>query len=110
LQVLGRETEEQADPPSGGILQIKPASEPPAAPADIDGGAGENRARVVDVGWRRGRIARRLYLQDAAGRRISLLLGFTPEDLEDYAAAWLAFPPDLPALVAGDGGTSAAGG
>lgn len=79
-------------------------------PGDTDDARTVFTGAAIDVGWRRGRIARRLYLQDAAGRRISLLLGFTPEDLEDYAAAWLAFPPDLPALVAGDGGTSAAGG
>lgn len=50
---------------------------------------------VVRTGFRRGRIARRFYLRDATGRQMALLVGFSPAELEAYAAAWLAFPPGL---------------
>lgn len=80
-----------------------------APPGDVEAPPVPFRGTAIEVGWRRGRIAQRLYLQDAAGRRVSLLLGFPPDDLAAYAAAWLAFPPDLPALIA-DRGARASGG
>ncbi|MEM7499292.1 MAG: hypothetical protein AAF371_15035 [Pseudomonadota bacterium] len=67
------------------------------APATVFEGAD------VKVGFRRGRLARRLYLQDVAGRRVSLLIGFAPAELEAYAAGWLAFPDDAVRPVAGAG-------
>ncbi|MEO1775732.1 MAG: hypothetical protein AAFS07_12350 [Pseudomonadota bacterium] len=57
--------------------------------------------KSIPVGYRRGQIARRLYLSDSIGRRASLLIGFSPAELADFAAAWLAFPPDLDRLLAG---------
>lgn len=37
----------------------------------------------------------RLYLADARGRRVTLLVGLAPSELAAGAAGWLAFPPDL---------------
>ncbi|MEM9761477.1 MAG: hypothetical protein AAF968_03030, partial [Pseudomonadota bacterium] len=92
-----------ADPaPNGGVL-LSDASGPFAFVA-FDRGEGTAslvfldtpgtlfRGRDLAVGFRRGRLARRLYLQDAAGRQVSLLIGFAPAELDAYAAGWLVFP------------------
>jgi hypothetical protein len=46
----------------------------------------------IPVGYRRGRIAERIYVADDVGNKITVLVGFAPSELADTAAAWLAWP------------------
>ena len=48
--------------------------------------------RAVPVGFRRGRLAERILLNDPEGRRAHLLIGFSPEELETLAGLPLREP------------------
>jgi hypothetical protein len=60
----------------------------------LRGTAAPYRGRSVPVGFRRGRLAERIYAADPAGERLSLLVGFPPAELAAGAAAWLAWPEE----------------
>ncbi|WP_285673760.1 hypothetical protein [Paralimibaculum aggregatum] len=85
------------DPASlGATSGIAPAAEPPLShgPAALTLLADGTRltGRREAVGFRRGRLAERIYLEDASGRRAVLLIGFSPAELAASAGAGLAWP------------------
>ncbi|MEM1346179.1 MAG: hypothetical protein AAGI34_16575 [Pseudomonadota bacterium] len=60
----------------------------------LDGASGAPAARFEGrdtlIGWRRGRLARRITARDGEGRTLVLLIGFSPEELAAGAGALLA--------------------
>jgi hypothetical protein len=76
---------------SGPVARLERLDGDRARLAFADGGATLEGTREA-VGWRRGRLAERIYLEDEAGRRAALLIGFSPGELAASAAAALAWP------------------
>lgn len=92
------------DEPDGSILlrdlagpvgRIVRGAEGAATLTILDGGA-RFEGRSVAVGYRRGRLAERFYLEDAGGRRAVVLVGFSPAELAAGAGAGLAWPEEEP--------------
>lgn len=85
--------------PSGGLLlrdlkgQIAQVIPGKGEEVTIRFGTGATyEGRRIQVGFRRGRVAERIYATTENGERLSLLIGFEPDELADQAGAWLAWP------------------
>jgi hypothetical protein len=77
----------------GPVARLK-HGEADAVTVEFLGSGRRFEGRRIAVGFRRGRIAERIYATDSDGNRLSLLVGFEPDELAARAAAWLAWPSE----------------
>jgi len=92
-----------AEDETGGAILLRDVTGPVARitrPADgraaleFLGGGPRFEGIATPVGYRRGRLAERLYLANADGSRAVVLIGFSPGELAESAGAGLAWPRD----------------
>jgi len=77
----------------GPVAQLR-YGEGDAVILEFTAGGRRFEGRRIQVGFRRGRIAERIYASDSEGNRLSLLIGFEPDELAARAGAWLAWPTE----------------
>lgn len=75
-----------------GPVALLRSGEGDAVTLEFTAGGRRFEGRRIRVGFRRGRIAERIYATDPEGNRLSLLIGFEPDELAARAGAWLAWP------------------
>jgi len=76
--------------PEGPVAMLRRAPDGTVT-LSFDGTAEVYRGRAIPVGFRRGRLAERVYVASGESR-VSLLIGFPPRELAEVAGSWLTWP------------------